>query len=195
MRTGPEPFGLLVLGCSTGGPEALAQVIPRLPGDTPVPVVIVQHMSRLFTPRLADRQNAASALRVAEARSGARLVPGLAVVAPGDRHILVERTPSSLLVRASFDPPLHSVRPSLDILLRSAVAAEIRCLVVVMTGMGVDGVEGCAAVRKRGGQVLVQDRATSVIWGMPGAVARARHADRVLPLGALARAIRYRLGR
>ena len=185
---------LVAIGCSTGGPEALATLLPALPADFPTPIVIVQHMSPSFTRRLAGRLDTLSALRVAEATTGSRPEPGLALIAPGDRHLLVEKVGPRLSVRTTHTPPVHSVRPSLDLLLQSVVESRVRCLVIVLTGMGVDGVEGCAAVRRAGGQVLVQDETTSIVWGMPGAVVREGLADRVLPLDELASQLRWRVG-
>jgi two-component system chemotaxis response regulator CheB len=185
---------LLVIGTSTGGPNALAEVLPQLARDLPVPVAIVQHMPPLFTGMLAERLDSKSAIKVGEAKDGVVLEPGEAWVAPGDRHIVVTRSAGKLALQLNQWPPENSCRPSVDVLFRSAASS---CgggvLAVVLTGMGADGLRGCENVRTVGGTILVQDEATSVVWGMPGFVARAGLADRVLPLSQIASAIQARL--
>lgn len=189
---------IVAVGASTGGPNALAEVFGRLPADLPVPVVIVQHMPPMFTRLLAERLSAEHALRFHEATSGATLEPGHAWVAPGDYHMVVTRDGTKARLLLHRDPPENSCRPAADVLLRSvAKVYGSGCLAVILTGMGQDGLRGCEAVREAGGQVVVQDEATSVVWGMPGAVARAGLAERVLPLSMIGDEIlrRVRLGR
>ncbi|HYH00136.1 MAG TPA: chemotaxis response regulator protein-glutamate methylesterase [Terriglobales bacterium] len=173
----------VVIGTSTGGPNALAAVIPHVPAKFPVPILIVQHMPPLFTRFLADRLADCSNIRVAEACGGEVLEPGCAWMAPGNYHLTVVRETGRVRLMIKQDAPENSCRPSVDVLFRSA--AEIYgpgLLALVMTGMGQDGLIGCQRVKQNGGRVLVQDEATSVVWGMPGFVAKAGLADKILPL-------------
>jgi two-component system chemotaxis response regulator CheB len=173
----------VVLGTSTGGPNALAQVFSRLPADLPVPVLIVQHMPPMFTRLLAERLSAEYLVPVQEGVSGTMVQPGRAWIAPGDHHMIVVRDGGQVRLLVHQDPPENSCRPAVDVLLRSvATTYGPDSLTVIMTGMGQDGLRGCQAIREVGGQIVVQDEATSVVWGMPGYVARAGLADRVLPL-------------
>ena len=173
---------LLAIGCSTGGPQALAAFLRSLTGVPLVPIVIVQHMPAGFTAMLADHLDRLGALRVAEAKEGETLLAGRAYVAPGDRHLIVERGAAGLVARLKDDPPEHFCRPAVDPMLRSAQrACDGRVLAVILTGMGQDGLEGCRSLVASGGNVLAQDEASSVVWGMPGAVARAGLAREVLP--------------
>ncbi len=179
-----ECVDVLVIGTSTGGPNALAAVLPHIPADFPVPILIVQHMPPLFTRFLAERLAAGSHIPVREAVAGREILPGEAWIAPGDYHISVCRDGTRVRIMTDQRSPENSCRPSVDVLFRSV--AEIYgdgVMAVVMTGMGQDGLIGCERVRKEGGQILVQDEQTSVVWGMPGFVAKAGLADRVLPLG------------
>ncbi|MEJ5944021.1 chemotaxis-specific protein-glutamate methyltransferase CheB [Pseudokineococcus basanitobsidens] len=181
---------LVALGSSTGGPEALAALVAALPAGLPVPVVVTQHMPPVFTRQLAARLDRLAALEVREAEDGDPLVPGRLLVAPGDRHLEVRRDGAGLVATLTGAPPVHHCRPAVDVMLRSAASAVgSGVLAVVLTGMGSDGRDGCADVRRAGGRVLVQDRATSVVWGMPGAVASAGLADAVLPLADIAPAV------
>jgi two-component system chemotaxis response regulator CheB len=178
---------VLAVGTSTGGPNALAELFPRLPADLPVPIVVVQHMPPLFTALLAERLSAQSSIKVHEGTSGTVLLPGHAYVAPGDRHMIVTRDGTQRRLLLHQDPPENSCRPAVDPLFRSvAQAYGAGALAVVLTGMGQDGLRGCQVLRGAGAQILAQDEATSVVWGMPGAVARAGLADRVLPLAMIA---------
>lgn len=173
----------VVIGASTGGPEALAQVLGSLPADFPVPVLIVQHMPPSFVALLAERFAARIPLAVAEGREGAVLRPGEVWIASGGRHLIVERAGAGTHLRLHEGPSENACRPSVDVLFRSAAAAYgPGALAVVLTGMGRDGLEGARAVGAAGGRVAVQDEQTSVVWGMPGLVARAGVADAVLPL-------------
>jgi two-component system chemotaxis response regulator CheB len=190
-RTGPRAKpAVLVIGSSTGGPEALAKVLPALPASLPVPVLLVQHMPPVFTTQFAQRLDRLSPLRVVEAVDGTPLVPGTVHLAPGDRHLVVRTTPRGQVTALTADPPENFCRPAVDPLFRSAVAAYGGAVLgVVLTGMGADGRAGAGEIRAAGGTVLVQDQATSVVWGMPGAVAQAGYADEVLPLDRVAEAI------
>ncbi len=174
---------VLAIGASTGGPNALAEIFTHLPANFPVPILIVQHMPPMFTRLLAERLSAQSPIRVREASSGSVLKPGEAWVAPGDYHMIV--VPDGLQHRLLIhkDPPENSCRPAVDVLLRSVARAfGADSLTVILTGMGRDGLRGCEALREAGAQIIAQDQVTSVVWGMPGYVAQAGLADRVLPL-------------
>lgn len=181
-QPGPAPR-LVVMGVSTGGPATLEAMLPRLPADFPLPILIVQHMPRLFTSLLAERLNPLCSLRVREAVPGAQPEPGIVYLARGDWHLELGR---DFRLRLNQNPPEHFCRPSVDVLFRSAaLACPGRLLAVVLTGMGCDGVAGCREIHSAGGTIFVQDAATSLIWGMPGAVANAGLADKILPLGAI----------
>ncbi len=197
-RTTLPRVEVVVVGVSTGGPNALATLLPGLPADFPVPLLIVQHMPPLFTRLLAQRLAAQSGLAVSEAVADQPLLAGRGVLCPGDFHLEITRAGGQSRALLPQTPPENSCRPSVDVLFRSAAATYgSGVLGVILTGMGQDGLEGCRRIREAGGQVLVQDEASSVIWGMPGAVTRAGLADRVLPLSQLASEIvtRTRRGR
>jgi two-component system, chemotaxis family, protein-glutamate methylesterase/glutaminase len=183
----PVRVDVLAIGVSTGGPNALMDLIPRFPEDFPVPILVVQHMPPMFTRLLAERLNGRSRLRVAEARPSQPLTPGAVWIAPGDFHMAVVREGETVMVRTHQGRPEQSCRPSADILFCSvAQVYGPHAMAVVMTGMGRDGFHGCEDIHAAGGQVLIQDQASSIVWGMPGAIARADMADRVVPLDGLA---------
>ncbi|MGA8529496.1 MAG: chemotaxis response regulator protein-glutamate methylesterase [Acidobacteriaceae bacterium] len=174
---------VVVIGVSTGGPAALEVLLPKIPAAFPLPILIVQHMPRLFTGLLADRLNGLCALRVREAAPDVRPEPGVVDIARGDWHLELTR---DFRLRLHQSDPENFCRPSVDVLFRSAaLACTGRVLGIVLTGMGSDGLAGCRAIRAAGGAVLAQDAATSVIWGMPGAVAQAGLASKILPLDAI----------
>jgi two-component system chemotaxis response regulator CheB len=174
---------IVVIGASTGGPSALAELMHAFPPTWPVPLVIVQHMPPEFTTWLAARLAEKSGLCVHEAVGGERVADAHAWVAPGNHHLLLQQDGKGVRLALNQDPPVNSCRPSVDVLFRSASQVYgAGVLAVVLTGMGQDGLLGCECVRKAGGQVLVQDEASSVVWSMPGAVARAGLADQVLAL-------------
>jgi two-component system chemotaxis response regulator CheB len=186
----PERVDAIAIGCSTGGPDALAAVVAELPKDFPVPILIVQHMPPLFTRMFAERLSRSCALSVLEAADGQLVEPGAILVAPGDRHLMVRREGFGARVVLSDAPPEHYCRPAVDVLFRSvADVFGTGTLACVLTGMGRDGALGAEAVRAAGGRVVVQDEATSVVWGMPGAVVKAGVADDVLPLDKVAAAL------
>jgi two-component system chemotaxis response regulator CheB len=190
------PFSVLAIGCSTGGPDALAVVLGGLPRDLAVPVVVVQHMPPLFTRMLAQRLDTGSELTVREAEDGAPLVAGEVLIAPGGRHLALRRTAAGSAVQLNDDPPENFCRPAVDVMLRSVASVyRDRALALVLTGMGRDGALGAKSVRDVGGEVFAQDELTSVVWGMPGAVVSAGQADRVLPLGDVSRELCGALGR
>jgi two-component system chemotaxis response regulator CheB len=183
----PGRVEIVAIGASTGGPNALADVFCRLPADLSVPIVIVQHMPPVFTRLLAERMSAEFPIRVQEGSSGALLQPGHAWIAPGDYHMIVVRDGAKVRLMLHQDPPENSCRPAADVLLRSvAKSFGANSLTVILTGMGQDGLRGCEAIREAGGQILAQDEATSVVWGMPGHVTRSGLADRVVPLSLIA---------
>lgn len=191
----PDAVQMIVIGVSTGGPSALESVLPLLPKDFAVPVLIVQHMPKLFTSVLAERLDRLCALRVLQATHGASIEPGTVWLAPGDAHmeIALRANRASGSNRPSFvvclhqDAPLNSCKPAVDYLFRSAAErVGAGTLALIMTGMGADGLEGARAVRRARGTVLAQDQASSAVWGMPGRVAEAGLASAIVPLSALA---------
>ncbi|MFY9643742.1 MAG: CheB methylesterase domain-containing protein, partial [Terriglobales bacterium] len=147
----------------------------------------VQHMPPLFTRLLADRLNAAGRLRVREGKAGEKLEPGQVWIAPGDEHMTVMRKGAEFVLGINHDPPENSCRPAVDVLFRSvAQAYGANVLAVVLTGMGADGTRGAALIREAGGEIIVQDEASSVVWGMPGSVIAASLSDGIYPLNGIA---------
>ena len=190
---GPRRAEILAIGVSTGGPNALAELLPAIPADFPLPIVIVQHMPPVFTRLLADRLNAASAITVCEGMAGEELKPGTAWIAPGDYHMVLEKTAGSARITLNQQQTENSCRPAVDPLFRSvAQIYGAATLGVILTGMGQDGLKGCEQIAQAGGQILAQDEASSVVWGMPGFVARAGLAEKVLPLNQIAGAVMRR---
>jgi len=173
---------LVLIGTSTGGPGALSAVLGGLPADFPAPVLVVQHMPVGFTAPLADRLNRSCQLSVKEAEDGERLLPGWVYIAPGGRHLMVSRMGEELVARLDRHPEGTLHRPSVDVLFRSAAASGRKCLAFVLTGMGSDGVAGALEIKKSCGKVFVESAETSVVHGMPGAVAAAVPVDGTLPL-------------
>ena len=174
---------VLVIGVSTGGPTALGEILPSFPAGFPLPVLLVQHMPPLFTRLLAERLNANCQLKVEEASQGQAVEAGKILIAPGDFHMKVASNAGGVRVCLDQSPQQNSCRPAVDALFASA--GEIyggAVLAVILTGMGQDGLRGVEILKARGARVLVQDEESSVVWGMPGAVANAGLADRVLPL-------------
>jgi two-component system chemotaxis response regulator CheB len=201
-----SPIEVVVIGLSTGGPSALEQMLPRLPSSFPVPVLIVQHMPKLFTGALAERLDKCCALRVRQAYDGEAVVAGTVWLAPGDSHMEVaarrmgfgigdaDAKGRGARVKLHQQEPLNHCRPSVDYLFHSAARLYgASTLALMMTGMGADGLDGARAVHAAGGVVLAQDEATSAVWGMPGRVADAGIADAVLPLAAIAGELRQRV--
>lgn len=196
---GPKFRGLpeiLAIGVSTGGPQALAKLLPELPADFPAPIVIVQHMPPLFTKTLSESVGSKSRIKVGEGFEGCLLEPGKAWIAPGGSHMKVVKRKKGYELAINSDDPVNSCRPSVDVLFRSVVDAfNSKVLAVVLTGMGQDGLGGAEAVRRAGGSVFVQDEASSVVWGMPGMIAKAGLADKILPLRDLPMEIRVAFSR
>jgi two-component system chemotaxis response regulator CheB len=194
----PTPFTLRALGpmigadvvavsLSTGGPAALGEIAARLPADFRAPVLVVPHMAAVFTKFFAERLATQTKLRVLEPADGQTLEAGVIYVAPGDFHLTVVRRNGTSVCALTQQPPVHAHRPAADVLFRSiADAYGSRALALVLTGMGQDGLRGCEDITTAGGRVVVQDEPTSVVWEMPGLVAKAGLADAVLPLGELA---------
>jgi two-component system chemotaxis response regulator CheB len=183
---------IVVIGVSTGGPNALSEMLPKISANFPVPILIVQHMPPIFTKHLAERLDQLSNLHVHEAAEGDLLQPGGAWLAPGNFHMKLRRQGTQLNAVLNQEPPECSCRPAVDVLFHSAVEIfGANVLSVVMTGMGQDGLRGCRAIRQAGGRVVVQDEATSVVWGMPGAIAHAGLAHKILPLQKIADEITY----
>jgi two-component system chemotaxis response regulator CheB len=185
----------LVIGSSTGGPQALLTLLGDLKTSVRQPILITQHMPPTFTGILAHHLNKASGVPAAEARDGETIVAGRIYVAPGNYHMFVERTDGKRVIRLRQTPPENFCRPAVDPMLRSLTEAyDGKLLVVILTGMGQDGMQGARAAVAAGATVIAQDEASSVVWGMPGAVATAGLASAVLPLDRLARHVLESLG-
>jgi two-component system chemotaxis response regulator CheB len=179
----PPKIEVVAIGVSTGGPTALTEVLAALPGDFPCPIVITQHMPPMFTRLLAERLALKSQIRVEEAAEGSVLEPGLALIAPGGHHMKLKSVDGAVVVTLDDGPPESSCRPAVDVMFRSV--AEVyggNTLVVMLTGMGKDGFYGTQSLKAAGASVLAQDRASSVVWGMPGYVVDAGLADIVASL-------------
>jgi len=174
---------IVAIGVSTGGPDALAKLLPTIPARFPLPIVVVQHMPPIFTTLLAGRLSSKCSLPVRECRAGELLEPGCIWVAPGDFHMVVEEEGGRVRLNTNQAPRENFCRPSVDVLFRSvAQAYRANALGVILTGMGQDGLKGCEALCAAGAPIIVQDEASSVVWGMPGFVARAGLAQKILPL-------------
>ncbi|NNN11951.1 MAG: chemotaxis response regulator protein-glutamate methylesterase [Acidimicrobiaceae bacterium] len=182
-----NPVDIVAIGVSTGGPNALSVMLPLLPKSIEVPIVIVQHMPPMFTSLLAERLSPHCNIPVTEVDTPRPLTGGMIYLAPGGRHMVVERRGLTKWLNLNDDPPENSCRPAVDVLFRS-VAQEFGpgVLGVILTGMGHDGLVGCESISHAGGRVIVQDEATSVVWGMPGSVASAGFAEAILPIEEIA---------
>jgi two-component system chemotaxis response regulator CheB len=184
------------MGTSTGGPAALKAVLPQLPADFPVPVLVVQHMPPQYTLSLAKRLNEACAITVAEAADGAEVVPGVVLIAPGGRHMKLVRRNGKVSVTLTDDPLEHGCRPAVDYLFRSAVEAfDGAALGVIMTGMGRDGRESCALLKTRGGRIFAQHEDDCTVYGMPKAVIEEGLADKIVPLDRIGREVMRHVAR
>jgi len=190
----PTRFDVVGIGVSTGGPNALAEVIPLLPADLKVPVLLVQHMPPLFTASLADHLAQRSKVPVHEAREGETVLSGHVYIAPGGKHMVIRRAGEAgqLIIGLNENPPENSCRPSVDVLFRSLAAQyEGNLLAVIMTGMGSDGCEGVRAMKRKGCHCLTQTEDTCVVYGMPMAVDEAGLSDEKVPLSRLAARITH----
>jgi two-component system, chemotaxis family, protein-glutamate methylesterase/glutaminase len=182
---------VIAIGSSTGGPQALAEVVRNIDPAFTQPILVTQHMPATFTALLAEHMTRSSGRLAAEARDGEPLEPGRIYIAPGGKHMLVEqRAAGGAIIRLDDGPPENSCKPAVDPMLRSlAKTFGERLLVVILTGMGCDGLKGSQTVIEEGGRVLAQDRESSVVWGMPGAVAQAGLCEEILPLWQIGAAI------
>jgi len=188
-----DTVSAIAIGVSTGGPMALMELFGNLNQPLLVPVFIVQHMPPIFTTLLAARLTAAGVMDVREPVSGEEVKAGTVYMAPGGFHMALSRVGTKLLITLNTDPPENSCRPAVDVLFRSAADIYGKALLgVVLTGMGQDGLKGAEYIKARQGQIIAQDEATSVIWGMPMAVVKNNLADAVLPLGKIMDEIVFR---
>lgn len=179
----PKKIDYVVLGISTGGPNALYQMMPSLDRNISCPILIVQHMPPLFTKSLAERLGKVSPLPIKETESGDSPLPGHIYIAPGGSHMVLEIDQGKHVLTINDDPPVNNCRPSVDVLFESvAKITNGDVLSVIMTGMGRDGTEGVATLKQKGAISLIQDQSTSVVWGMPRSVFEAGTADEVIPL-------------
>jgi two-component system, chemotaxis family, protein-glutamate methylesterase/glutaminase len=182
--------GLIVVGSSTGGPNALSYVLSELSDDVQCPILLVQHMPPTFTPMLARHLEKDSGRPCQEAVSGGLIERGRIYVAPGDYHLSIGRSEGRMITLLDHGPPQHFCRPSVNpLFLTAARHYGHHVLAVMLTGMGEDGIEGTREVAAKSGYIIAQDEASSVVWGMPGAVVREGLADEILPLNLIARAI------
>ena len=190
----PAPFPantprVLAIGASTGGTQAIERVLREMPADAPG-TVIVQHMPAFFTAAFARRLDGVCAMTVREAVDGEPVVPGLALVAPGGRHLVLQRSGARYLARVKDGPPVHHQRPAVDVLFQSVARhAGPNAVGVVLTGMGADGATGLLAMREAGAHTVAQDEATSVVYGMPREAARLGAAAEVVALGDVSAAL------
>lgn len=182
-RARTSGFHAVVIGASTGGPDALEQVLRTFTPALAVPVLVVQHIGESLGRSLLERFTHICRVPVVEGAEGTPVTAGRVYIAAPGKHLEVRRTPDGPVLRTTMAAPEHFVRPAVDVLFRSAVTVwERHLLAVVLTGMGEDGAAGCRLIKAAGGSVLVQDRASSVVWGMPGAVYNAGLADAVLAI-------------
>lgn len=184
----------VAIGISTGGPSALAEIFPKIPANINVPIFLVQHMPPMFTKLLAERLSQKSQIAVVEAEDGMIAMPGTAYLAPGNYHLTVRREGAKVYCALNQDPQENSCRPAVDVLFRSIERVYGGGVVAaVLTGMGQDGLKGVEALRPSGAYIIAQDEQTSVVWGMPGAVANAGLADSVVGLSGIVPEIIKRL--
>ena len=188
-----KPAEAVCIGVSTGGPEALMQIFAAFNAPISVPIFIVQHMPADFTALLAARLSSIGVMTVKEAEEGEIAEPGIAYMAPGGFHMTVSRPGTKTIIHLNTEPPENSCRPAVDVLFRTAAQVYGSSLLAVMlTGMGYDGLKGTQTIKEKGGQAIAQDEATSVIWGMPGAIVQAGLADAVLPIDKITDEIIFR---
>lgn len=178
---------IVVIGASTGGPVAIQEILTSLPKEFPAPIILVQHMPKKFTATFAERLNKICAIRVKEAKIGDELEPGLALLAPGGTHMCVIRSGSKMRIALMAGPNVNGVKPSVDVTMESVAGiAGSNTVGVLLTGMGADGVFGLKAIKDAGGETVVQDKSTSMIFGMPKEAIQLGVADTVLPIQKIA---------
>jgi len=193
---GPPPGSrkLILIGASTGGTEAIREVLQRLPGNLP-PIAIVQHIPATFSKAFADRLNSLCQMEVREAKDGDEFRPGLALVAPGNFHLMVQRQGSRYVARVTGGPPVWHQRPAVDILFKSAVdSAAPHTVAILLTGMGKDGAEGLLQLRQHGARTYAQSEESCVVYGMPRAACELGAAERMVPLDRMHDAILAAVG-
>ena len=195
MRKAREaaPNALIVIGASTGGTEAIKDVLTRMPADAP-PILIAQHMPEAFTGSFAARLNRLCRVTVREAQTGEPVVPGRVYLAPGHSHLLLKRAPRGYVTHLSRGEPVNHHRPSVDVLFRSvALNAGAQAIAILLTGMGKDGAEGMAELHRAGAFTLAQSRDSCVVFGMPKEAIALGAVDEVLAPDAIARAVLGRI--
>ncbi len=181
---------VVAIGISTGGPKALTAMLPELPGDFPIPILIVQHMPPMFTKSLADDLDRKCKMSVSEAAEGESVLPGHIYIAPGGRQMKVKQNNGNVVICITDDPPENNCKPAVDYLFRSvSMVYGKETLAVIMTGMGTDGTLGCKLLKRKGASILTQDEETSVVYGMPKGPAEAGIVDVVSPLNCIAEEI------
>lgn len=195
QKAAPKKFGVVAIGVSTGGPEALTKLIPKLPAKLSVPVVIVQHMPPNFTRSLAESLNKRSQLNVVEATHEQPILPGTVYIAPGGHHLTVRKNQTTITAAIVDSPPENSCRPSVDVLFRSVanVWGDDGILGVILTGMGNDGAKGIQAMKRRGCFCITQAEGSCVVYGMPRAVDELGLSDLSLPIESIPEAIYKRI--
>ncbi len=180
----------VAIGSSTGGPSALKEVLSQLDPKIYVPIFIVQHMPPVFSTQLAERLNKICPLTVKEAENGEVVKPKVVYIAPGDYHMEVNKKGEHVIIKLHKGPPENNCRPSVDVFFRSAAQVyKDKILAIVLTGMGSDGLKGAKMLKEKGAYIVAQDEESSVVWGMPGAVAKAGIADEIVPLSKVAHLI------
>jgi two-component system, chemotaxis family, protein-glutamate methylesterase/glutaminase len=178
---------VIIIGSSTGGPRALQTVVPHIPAELGAPMVIVQHLPEAFTGTLANRLNSESSYEVREAKEGDRLAPGVALVAPGGKHLVFD---SNAVARLTTDPPIHGVRPAVDVAMASLVNHfGARTVGVLLTGMGKDGAMAMKTIRDKGGATIAEDESTCVVYGMPKAAVELGAVQTLVPLHQVAQSV------
>jgi two-component system chemotaxis response regulator CheB len=179
---------IVAIGSSTGGTRALAEIIPKLPGNLNAGLILIQHMPVGFTKSLAERLSSRSRIMVQEAKEGDAVKPGMALLVPADYHLTMD--PSGQKIQLNQDPPRFGVRPSVDVTMESLAArAKLPLVGVILTGMGHDGAKGMAAIKRQGGHTIAEDRSTCVVFGMPKSAIETGMVDLVLPLDQIPGAI------
>lgn len=173
---------LVVIGTSTGGPKALQEVIPLIPRSIPAGILIVQHMPKGFTKSLAERLDSLSQITVREAADGDEIQPGVALIAPGDYHMLLQKSGSRYGVKLTQDPPVGGHRPAVDVMMKSVLGIGLDLVGVILTGMGSDGAEAMVQIKASGGKTIAQDKDTCVVFGMPKVAIEKNCIDKIVPI-------------